>query len=349
MGSFVRKSIFSSLAILSAALAPAPAMAGAIVTGFDALHDWNLIVLGNSYSTSTVAGRTFIGGNLTGSGGYAYSGVGKSSAGWGGLTVVGNIGGGTNSIFGDTTIGGNVTTQMNYNANFGKITVDVGGTSPTNNVNGNTLNTGLSSDPAFLTNLNAQRDALTTSLGTLSGSLAGLSDTNSVLFGNNTATFNAVADSNGVAVFSLTAAQLGSVGQIQFNRNGVDTVIVNVSGSNVALAQNFLGDKTGLSGHVIWNMSEATTLNVGAQGFGSYLAPKAQTSMTSAIDGTLVALGLQQTAQIHLNTYQGIADPFSSPNGVPEPATWAMMVLGFGMVGGTLRASRRRMAMRLAA
>jgi hypothetical protein len=29
---------------------------------------------------------------------------------------------------------------------------------------------------------------------------------------------------------------------------------------------------------------------------------------------------------------------------VPEPATWAMMILGFGMIGGTLRSRRRKLA-----
>jgi len=33
---------------------------------------------------------------------------------------------------------------------------------------------------------------------------------------------------------------------------------------------------------------------------------------------------------------------------VPEPATWAMMFAGFGMIGGSLRVRRRRMAMRFA-
>jgi hypothetical protein len=31
-----------------------------------------------------------------------------------------------------------------------------------------------------------------------------------------------------------------------------------------------------------------------------------------------------------------------SPPGVPEPATWAMMLLGFGAAGTALRRSRRR-------
>jgi hypothetical protein len=30
--------------------------------------------------------------------------------------------------------------------------------------------------------------------------------------------------------------------------------------------------------------------------------------------------------------------------GVPEPATWAMMLIGFGAIGCTMRAKRKRVA-----
>ena len=32
----------------------------------------------------------------------------------------------------------------------------------------------------------------------------------------------------------------------------------------------------------------------------------------------------------------------SNVAGVPEPSTWAMMILGFGLIGSVLRSSRRR-------
>jgi hypothetical protein len=38
---------------------------------------------------------------------------------------------------------------------------------------------------------------------------------------------------------------------------------------------------------------------------------------------------------------QGVGN---SPGGVPEPATWAMMLLGIGAVGATLRTARRRLS-----
>jgi len=37
--------------------------------------------------------------------------------------------------------------------------------------------------------------------------------------------------------------------------------------------------------------------------------------------------------------------PNPNPGGVPEPATWAMMIIGFGAVGSMVRSSRRRNAM----
>jgi hypothetical protein len=42
------------------------------------------------------------------------------------------------------------------------------------------------------------------------------------------------------------------------------------------------------------------------------------------------------------NTVWANASGFSFLPGVPEPATWAMMLLGFGAIGGMMRARRRR-------
>jgi len=39
-----------------------------------------------------------------------------------------------------------------------------------------------------------------------------------------------------------------------------------------------------------------------------------------------------------------VQPPETPPGGVPEPASWALMILGFGAVGASLR--RRRMAAR---
>lgn len=36
----------------------------------------------------------------------------------------------------------------------------------------------------------------------------------------------------------------------------------------------------------------------------------------------------------------GVGQPITTP--VPEPTTWAMMLLGFGFVGGAMRSAKRR-------
>jgi len=42
------------------------------------------------------------------------------------------------------------------------------------------------------------------------------------------------------------------------------------------------------------------------------------------------------------------ADDFAFSSGVPEPATWAMMIIGFGGVGSMVRSARRKQALALA-
>ena len=39
---------------------------------------------------------------------------------------------------------------------------------------------------------------------------------------------------------------------------------------------------------------------------------------------------------------RGKIDLYSVASGVPEPATWAMMIIGFGGVGTMVRSARRR-------
>ncbi|WEK43996.1 MAG: PEPxxWA-CTERM sorting domain-containing protein [Candidatus Sphingomonas colombiensis] len=54
-------------------------------------------------------------------------------------------------------------------------------------------------------------------------------------------------------------------------------------------------------------------------------------------DGTL---GSQFTGKVDGNVYYNLSGSLSV-GGVPEPATWGMMILGFGMAAGALRYRRR--------
>lgn len=333
----------------------APAFSAAIVST-DALREWNLIVFGNVTSSSEVEGRTFIGGNLEGnSSNYMIRTPAASASGQPGLTVVGNVNGSHKNLNNGSgaVVGGNVTSGFNLNGPAQ--TVKVGGTISNTNVNQNTVQSGLaSSNQYFMSDLTQQKSLLQSSLTDLSGSLSKLPATNTVTILNNRATFVASPQASGPAVFNLTAAQLATFGEIALNVNGADTVVINVSGENIALAKNFLGGTTGLGERVIWNFYEAKNIAVSTAWGGSVLAPLAAAQTSNYIEGSAVFASLQQNGEFHLGTYKGGYYPplvppggDTSPGGgtgtkVPEPATWLMLLGALALLWAGRRALTRR-------
>ncbi len=352
------------LAGLVAAL-PSLAIASPTVVGVDALKEWNLIVLGDLTSSSEVEGRTFVGGNLSGnSSNYQIRTVPASSYSVPGLTVVGDVLGGAKNLNNGSgaLIGGNV--QSGLNLNGAVQTVKVGGSLSNTNINQNIVQSGLSaSDPSFVSGLNQQKSLLASSMTDLSNSYAALAATAQVSISGNRATFNAVPGANGVGVFNLNAADLSRFGEIAFNANGADTVIVNVRGSSVRLDDNFLGNATGLGQHVIWNFPDATSLELTTAWKGSVLAPKAAAVTGNYIEGSAVFASLVQNGEFHLGTYVGTYSPSSSnppsssggssggagssggsPAPIPTPGSVALMAAGLALLAIIARRRRPRLA-----
>ena len=321
-------------------LSAVPATAGTVITGVAALREWNLIVLGNASSSSTVAGRSFIAGTLSGGGSGWLQGnaVPLSTLGTPGLTVVGNVDGSHKSIVGGANVGGTV--NSGFNLNGANQTVRAGGDVKNTNVNGNTVIKNLNAtNPAFGQGLADQSSALVLSMSELSKGYAKLAATNAVVFANGGATFNAAPNAAGLAVFSLTGAQFNALNQINFNLNGADTVVVNVSGGAISNMANFNGNSA-LASRIIWNFADAQSFNNQRQMWGTVLAPQAAAQLLSAIDGSVVVKSMNQNAQIHLGVYSGNFDPLGV-RAVPEPQTWALLLMGFGMLGGGLRRANR--------
>jgi len=83
-----------------------------------------------------------------------------------------------------------------------------------------------------------------------------------------------------------------------------------------------------------------------ARGTGELLAAE-----TFGLSGTAryVQLGLSGNHQSQPETYGysplGLSEVRFAGSAVPEPATWAMMIAGFGLVGGAIRARRGAAAM----
>ena len=174
----------------------------------------------------------------------------------------------------------------------------------------------------------------------LSTNLSGLAANSDMVISGNRATFNASPDANGLAVFSISAADLDKVGEIAFNLNGADTAIVNVSGSTVSLNDNFLGGTANLGEHVIWNFGDAQSLDLTNSWGGSVLAPWADATTANYIQGSAVFGNLTQNGEMHLGTYTGgYTPPIDPPTGsssggtpVPEAPGWTLFLLGIAGV-----------------
>lgn len=342
------------MAAACVALASAAGAQTTLVSGMDALREWNLVVLGDLQSSSEVEGRTFVGGDLSGtSSNYLISSGQTSTNGEPGLTVVGNVTGGTKNLNNGSgaIVGGNV--ESGFNLNGGTQTVEVGGTISNTNVNQNIVQSGLAtSDGSFLSGLTQQKSLLSSSLTDLSHSLAGLSANSEVTISGGLATFNATPGSDGVAVFSLTSDQLNQISEIAFNLNGADTAIVNVSGTAINLNDNFLGGTANLGEHVIWNFDQAQTLSLSTAWGGSVLAPNADATTSNYIQGSAVFGSLVQNGEMHVGTYSGHYDPpgsttpGSSSGGeatpVPEAPTIALFLAGLLGLAWIYRRRARR-------
>jgi len=107
---------------------------------------------------------------------------------------------------------------------------------------------------------------------------------------------------------------------------------------------------------ILWETGDASS---GSNGFGGSSAAAGFNAGTGApgtyyeLPGSLVNGALLDGGLNSLVAGSNIGDPgrylFNVRNGqvivlgaVPEPAAWAMMLLGFGFVGGAMRAARRR-------
>ena len=342
----MKLSSFFAGAALAAVVAPA-SLSAATISGADALREWNLIVFNDLNSSSEVEGRTFVGGNLNGnSSNYRTRTLADSVYGTPGLTVVGNVTGNAKNLNNGAgaSVGGNVANPFNLNGP--NQTINIGGTYRLQNINGNTANVGLNMPGAtynagFLSGLVGQRDTLSTSLTGLSAELAARPATDPGIFrlNGNRATFTATESFN---VVNLDGSIFSSIREIDFQNSG--TTIVNVSGASLLLDDNFVGNASQLGGNVLWNFFEATDLTFTTAFRGSVLAPLASAHTRNMIEGTAVFSSLRQDGKIALGTFNGAIPALPAPPTaempVPEPATWAMLLLGFGFIGLILR--RRR-------
>ena len=366
----------ASLALAAnAAAAPLPeaANADAVNGGFQAMRDFNLIVLKDLQSSSEVQGRTFVGGDLKGGSSSNYFTAPGAQSGGVALTVGGNVTGGSKNINngGGLQVGGNLDSGANMNgggnvqvdgnakkvnANGASVYVDgnVESTNAAHIYHGGTIKTsngikyaGDHSAAGLQDAIEAQGAIYEQELTALSSYLGDLYATHAFSLTSQQAIFNPGTGS-GVAVFSLSdlKGQLNGKSQLIVNEGtGYDLIVINVAGASVSLPSsiNFNG-AANLGQKVIWNFFEATSINLGSKSwYGSVLAPNADLKIGNFIQGSVVAKSLVQNGAIKMNNFSSAVSVNRIHAAIPEPATWAMMILGFGAVGAVIR--RRRTAL----
>lgn len=191
--------------------------------------------------------------------------------------------------------------------------------------------TNFTSQTGSSANLDKSADAL-------SLQLAAMAATGSIT--NSYGALTLTGTGSGTNVFNIdgTTANWANIYALSFAGPGTGA-IVNVWGSSLSnyVAMNF-GNLA--ASNVIFNFHQASNLTLGGMTVkGSVLAPAALVQVNGgSIAGSVIADQFKsQGAVIGGSGYRG----YPVPQAVPEPGTWAMMILGFGVIGVVMRRRRR--------
>jgi choice-of-anchor A domain-containing protein len=299
----------------------------------DTASDYNLFVLGDMTSIgSDTEGRVAVGGNA-----YlqSYSVGAKASAGTTNLVVGGNLTANSGSTKGGTVVGGTAT----YSS-WSK--------------------TGLAPSGTALPVDFASEAIRLKSLSTL---LATYVPTSNVGYQNWGApagshsyqiTMNAV--NAGVNVFTLDATKAADANTFTINLSPGATVLINVTGTTDILGSGGITINGGTGANVLWNFADATSLSFRSINMeGSVLAPLAAYSGGAPVAGQMIVGSFTgptwNVSQINSSPYGGPllsinpippavphdGDDSSSEPAVPEPTSWATMLIGFAMLGAVMR------------
>ena len=117
--------------------------------------------------------------------------------------------------------------------------------------------------------------------------------------------------------------------------------IVNVTGAT-SYTLNANSNNSAYNPYVLWNFGTATSITLNRQFNGGLLAPEATISNSTDIEGSVAVANFNQGGEVHLGTFKGNAKLTAAltpatTGAVPEPASWALFVAGFGLIGISLR------------
>ncbi|MCW5760422.1 MAG: choice-of-anchor A family protein [Phenylobacterium sp.] len=189
-------------------------------------------------------------------------------------------------------------------------------------------------------------------LYSLTDYLKGLADTGAISivnYGVHNTQITLTGSNAGLNVFNLDAADVNDAGTINLNLTNGGYAIINVVGTgSISFYNGSLHVTGGNERNVLWNLPGITGLSVASWGgSGSILAPYANYNPVGYgnINGQLIVANFSGSyaAATQINNYKFVGGELGmlfSGFAVPEPATWALMIGGFGLAGAALR--RRR-------
>jgi type VI secretion system secreted protein VgrG len=150
-----------------------------------------------------------------------------------------------------------------------------------------------------------------------------------------------------------SSAQL--TGTLTLNFEGLNDPFVFLIGSTLttASASSIVVENGNPSSAIFWWVGSSATLGTGTVFDGNILADQSITMNTGASIACGRALALNAAVTLDTNVVsndcgagdfgsKGFSGGGLSVSPTPEPTTWAMMLIGFGIVGGLGRATRRR-------
>ncbi len=287
--------------------------------------DYNLVVLGNFNGyNSDVEGAVAAKGNASIT---SYSVGAKAGSGDANLVVGCNlsVGSGGGSTNGKTLVGGTVTTPSWGGYGNGGIT------------------SGDSALPIDFAAETARMTWLSSTLSNYSANGSVVSQWGQLYFTGTSATIN---------VFDVTAAQMASSNTFHVNVAAGSEVLFNISGLSASM-QNAGFDLQGVdASKILYNFYDATSLSFSGIGIqGSVLAPDAAyNGGYGNVNGEMIVSSFDAPTQINSVPYTGSLLGLAPANAgnstpavgaVPELATWAQMIAGFGAIGWVLRRSRK--------
>jgi choice-of-anchor A domain-containing protein len=318
------------IALLGAAYATQAPAAVLNSIDFGVASGYSAFIYGNASKVTDIEGRVAVGGNLQAD---AYSFGYRTPYGNTGPSVVvgGNLQLGHGGIFNGPTT--NVNTNAGIGPNTGYAMKE--GYAVYAGTNHSTVNYLDLRKGATGIDFNATK----TKMLDLSTSLAALAANGTVSNANGGLLLRGDGKSD-LQIFNLASGQVNNL-QLTNVKAGAH-VVINVLGSGTVEISGGQSGLEALRDRVLFNVLNATSVNVNTFSWGSLLANKADVKGTGHLEGNVIANSLSSALEIGYESFA--AYEFPNPNGggkAPEPSSVALLAAG-ALVMGVLARRRRR-------